>query len=250
MSRTLVIGDVHGCLDELKDLLRLVSFRKGHDNLVQVGDLMDKGPDAPGCVRFMRELEATVLMGNHEEKHLRWHKHEVTRAQTGKKNPIPRFSEDKARDNRALSDEDFEWMGSLPLFHTLDNGMVIVHAGLEPAYTLEQQSKAVLRVRFVGPNGKMVGFSEGSLEQPEGTEFWAADWQGPESVVYGHTVHSLSDVRVDKFPGGACFGLDTGCVYGGRLTAMVVADNNEPEFAWVDARAAYCEREDHVSPDH
>ena len=240
MSRTIVIGDVHGCSDEFRALLKHVSFRKGHDTLVQVGDLMDKGPDAPGCVRLAREMGAIVVMGNHEEKHIRWRRHESKRLATGKTNPMKTFSPDKARDNMALSDDDvLNWMANLPLFHTLDNGMAVVHAGLEPAFPFDAQSKAILRVRFVGDNGKMVGFAEGSLDQPDNTTFWGEKWQGPESVIYGHIVHSFNKVRVDSFSGGACYGIDTGCVHGGRLTAMVLSDNNEPEFAWVNAKDVY-----------
>jgi bis(5'-nucleosyl)-tetraphosphatase (symmetrical) len=239
-SRTIVVGDVHGCLDEFRALLDLVSFVHGQDRLVQVGDLMDRGPDPVGCVRFARELGAEVLMGNHEEKHVRFRKHEANRLATGKKNPMKRFSPEKAAQNAALSDEEVAWMAALPMTLDLGNRLMAVHAGLEPAFSFQDQSKAVLRVRYVDAKGKMVGFTEGSLDQPSNTVYWTAQWNGPESVVYGHAVHSLTDPRVDLVPGnGKCFGIDTGCVFGGRLTAMVLVPGSEPEFAQVQAQREY-----------
>ncbi len=237
--RTLVIGDVHGCLDEFRALLDLVSFARGRDRLIQVGDLMDRGPDPVGCVRFAREIGAEVLMGNHEEKHIRWRRHEAVRFATGKKNPMRAFSPAKAAQSRALSDDDLRWMEALPRVLEIAPNLMAVHAGFEPALPAQEQSSAVLRVRYVDANGEMIGFAPGSLDQPPDTVYWTERWKGPESVVYGHAVHSLVDPRIDQFQGGRCFGIDTGCVFGGRLTAMVLVDGHEPEFVQVQSQREY-----------
>lgn len=235
--RTIVVGDVHGCLDELQELIDRVAYVKGQDRLVFVGDLTDRGPDPSGCVRFARELGAEAVKSNHDEKHVRFRKHEVTRLATGKKNPM-RFPPDRVTQNAAMSDDDIVWLESLPMMLSVSTGVVVVHAGLEPAFSADAQSDAVIRVRFVDASGEMVGYSEGSLEQPSDTVFWSERWKGPESVIYGHAVHSMTDPRVDEFPGGKCYGIDTGCVFGGRLTAMVM-DAAEPEFVQVQARQEY-----------
>ena len=78
--RTLVIGDVHGCLDELRALLVRCSFDGASDRLVLLGDLLDRGPDPVGCVQFARELGAESVVGNHEETHLRFRSHRPKRA--------------------------------------------------------------------------------------------------------------------------------------------------------------------------
>lgn len=240
--RTIVIGDVHGCLAEFQALLRLVSHTKGSDRLVLVGDLMDRGPDPAGCVRVALEAGAEAVLSNHEEKHTRWRKHEKNRAITGKKNPMKAFSDATAAQHAALSDADIEWFESLPLMLEVAPNLVVVHAGLESAFSVQDQSQAVIRVRYVdngarGKLGKMVG-SE-SMEQPPNTHNWSESWKGPQSVVYGHAVHSMTDPRVDEFPGGKCYGIDTGCVFGGRLTAMVIVPGREPEFAQVQAQKPY-----------
>lgn len=236
--RTLVIGDVHGCLDELRDLLNAASFVKGTDHLVFVGDLMDRGPEPAACVRFARELGALCVESNHDEKFPRFFKHEANRLATGKKNPM-KLSAERAAQGRMLSEDDIAWLKGLPNVLHIAPNMVVVHAGLEPAFKVADQSDAVVRVRYVDAAGEMKGYSEGSLEQPANTVLWAERWKGPESVIYGHSVHSLTEPRVDRFEGGACYGIDTGCVFGGFLCAAIVVEGREPEFVLVKARKCY-----------
>jgi diadenosine tetraphosphatase ApaH/serine/threonine PP2A family protein phosphatase len=238
MARTIAIGDVHGCLEEFQELLKLVSYRPGVDTVVQVGDLMDRGPDPVGCVRFAREQNFKVIRGNHECKHIRWRKHESARLK--KKNPVQGINGLRAEQNLALSDDDIQWLNSLPLMIRLRHGLVAVHAGLEPAFSLSRQSSAVCRVRYVDEAGVMVGSK--NFDKPEGGTLWSQRWRGPESVVYGHAVHSLLEPRIDRFGAAACYGIDTGCVFGGSLCAAVFIDGSkEPEFVLVRARRVYYE---------
>jgi bis(5'-nucleosyl)-tetraphosphatase (symmetrical) len=245
--RTIVIGDIHGCLEELQALLSLVSFRRGADRLVLLGDLMDRGPDPVGCVRLARQLGAESVLSNHDEKHLRYRRHEALRRMTGAENPIRSLGAVAVRQNAALSDDDVAWLGGLPLMIRLRDGMVAVHAGLEPERPLADQSAAVLRVTFVDKDGRMVRLPERDGVRPDRIYHWAQRWRGPESVVYGHAVHSLVDPRVDAFPGGRCVGLDTGCCFGGRLTALVLVPSEDASFAQVQARQAYATREQQVA---
>jgi len=245
--RTLIIGDVHGCLEEFQALLGKVSFVQGQDRLVSLGDLLDRGPDPVGCVKFAREMGALAVKSNHDEKAVRWGAHEVKRKDTGKKNPM-KVSPEKVAQYQALSEQDIQWLAALPLSLDLGDGLWAVHAGMEPAFPLSEQSDAVIRVRYVddgtrGKLGEMVGFSEGSLEQPSDTVYWTEQWKGPESIVYGHAVHSLVDPRVDSFPGGKCYGIDTGSCFGGRLTCMVWIPGQEPEFVQVQAAKEYCAKD-------
>lgn len=237
-KRVIAIGDVHGCIEEFKELLKLVSYRRGIDTVIQVGDLMDRGPDPVGCVRYAREQGFKVIRGNHEDKHIRWRKHERTRGL--KKNPVQGINGIRADQNLALSDDDMLWLNALPMKVELRKGLVAVHAGLEPAFTLAQQSSAVSRVRYVNEAGMMV--SSKNFDKPEGAFLWNTRWRGPESIVYGHAVHSLTAPRIDRFGAGACYAIDTGCVFGGRLTALIVTpDTKSIEFAHVQAKSLYYE---------
>src|SRR6516164_9026001 len=84
--RDIVIGDVHGCRDELHELLRVVGYR-APDRLVFTGDLVDRGPDSVGVVRDVRKLGAVAVMGNHDEWYARYYAHE-----TRGRNPMARIA--------------------------------------------------------------------------------------------------------------------------------------------------------------
>src|SRR5271157_51566 len=72
--RTVLIGDIHGCLDEFEELLRTISYSKNSDRVILLGDLIDRGPDSVGVVRKAREMDLECVMGNHDYKFLKWWK--------------------------------------------------------------------------------------------------------------------------------------------------------------------------------
>lgn len=245
-ERFIVIGDVHGCLEELNELLLKVEYRRdGLDCLVFVGDLVDRGPDPVGCVRLARELGASCALGNHEEKHIRWHNWEKRIANgEAKKNPMQRFDDVRMAEHNKLSEEDMNYLTAMP--RTVVFGMnfpsswIVVHAGFEscgiPWY--EQSRDSVCRIRNVDETGKVASNSKNPLIDVPGSVPWAVRWPGPENVIYGHAVHSRTEPRVDAHDGYTCYGIDTGCVFGGRLTALVLTEGN-PEIVQVQAKAEY-----------
>jgi bis(5'-nucleosyl)-tetraphosphatase (symmetrical) len=239
MMHTVVIGDIHGMLPEFQALV--AKLQLGHeDRLVLVGDLMDKGPDPAGCVRYAREIGAQMVLGNHEEKHLRWRKHEDRRASDPKyKNPMKPMSPEKLAQNQALSVEDVTWLRSLPAMLRFDNWLV-VHGGLLPGVPLENQyADTLVRVRWVDDGGKMLSLDPENPRQPEGSRFWTEVYDGSLNVVYGHAAHSLTEPRVDRNGLGAeVWGIDTGAAYGGRLTALVLETR---QVIQVQASRAYAE---------
>lgn len=252
MSRTVIFGDVHGCIEELNELLALVQPLLA-DRLVFLGDLMDRGPDPVACVRRVRELGAECTASNHDEKHVRFRNHEHTRKTTGKKNPI-RFTAEQAEQNAALTDDDIAWMASLPMSIDLDGGWHAIHAGLEPCKTFAEQkdSKALLRTRFINEDGTAFTAKDPDAADPTDKWYWAERWHGPESIVYGHHIHRFLGPRIDERHvdvRNACVGIDTGCYAGGRLTAMILFPSGEFHFEHVDARHAYSPLSDKYGPD-
>ena len=238
--RTIVVGDVHGCLEELDDLLRLVELRAGFDRLVFVGDLLDRGPDPVGVLRRVRELGGASVLGNHEARHLRWARHEAMRRRDpGHRNPLRPFSPERMAEHRRLSDADFAWLANLPTVLRLDRSWAVIHGGLSPRRRLDGQlPDEVIRLRLVDGEGHMVAQPRGEI--PAHLAQWATRWPGPESIIYGHHVHGLDEPRVDEpTPGVRCVGLDTGCCYGGRLSALLLPAE---EIVSVAARAAYASR--------
>ena len=237
MQRTIVIGDVHGCLEELDELLRVLEPRRGRDRLVFLGDLVDRGPDPVGVVRRVRELGAECLHGNHEDKHVRWARHEArARREPGYRNPMRSMRAEEQAANARLSYDDVAWLESLPPMIELGD-WIAVHAGLEPGRALHEQKKATLcRVRWVDERGLMKTAGD-ATEQPEGSVRWAEVWQGPKHVVYGHHVLSRELPLVDRpVEGVECWALDTGCCFGGRLSALVL---NDKTLVQVDAKVRY-----------
>jgi serine/threonine protein phosphatase 1 len=196
MPRTLVIGDVHGCYDELLALLDAAHFDPT-DTLVSVGDLVDRGGQSVEVVRFFRALKgAVVLMGNHERKHVRAvfsYAQEITRLQFGEE-----------------YEEARRWMATLPYFYET-NEVRVVHAAMIPGVPLPLQKEEILAGTTSG---------ERMLEGIFPTGYWHERYEDAVPVVFGHHV-----VGPDPFVRDArVFGIDTGACHGDRLTALSLPD--------------------------
>lgn len=208
-GRTVLVGDVQGCRDELARLLDEVRFGAG-DRLVLVGDLVARGPDSRGVVELAREVSALAVRGNHE--------HRILEARlAGKQDGL---GKDHARVLASLEPGDLAWLEALPLWLGLpEHGARVVHAGLDPAASFgEQTVETLLHVR-TARTGR-----DGGREV-----LWGELYEGPVHVVFGH--HARAGLQLHPF----ATGLDTGCVYGGTLTALVL-DPGEPVPRDVDAR--------------
>jgi hypothetical protein len=215
MSRTLVVGDLHGCSAELRQLLDAASFGPG-DRLVSVGDLVGKGPDGAGVVRFFREGGHDAVRGNHD--------HKLVAAKKGKRRK-PLGPSHRAH-FEALREADWAWLAARPLWLELPaHEALVVHGGLLPNVPLDEQDPdLVMNLRSIRPDGS------GSKRVDEG-EPWAKRWPGPELVVFGHDAirglqvwPSASDGRNGDLDGARAIGLDTGCVYGLALSALILPE--------------------------
>jgi bis(5'-nucleosyl)-tetraphosphatase (symmetrical) len=238
MPRTIIIGDIHGCSAELRNLLALVEPVVG-DTVVSAGDIMDKGPDAPGAIRQLRDLRdaginVVFVRGNHEERHERFRKYEAS----GKPNPMSRVEELVAA-SRGLTSEDVDFLNSAVLLYQGD-GFMVVHGGLLPDHqevpdltrpltgAAKKLWEKVYRVRFVSPEGKMVELGK----EDYGDKHWSELYDGRfGTVYYGHEPYIDDTEPVVQ---GHTVGLDLGCVHGGRLAAAVLSDG-KVEFVSVPA---------------
>jgi Calcineurin-like phosphoesterase len=198
--RTLVVGDVHGCLDELLALLAAAG-RRPDDRVVLVGDLVAKGPKSAGVVRWARESKADAVLGNHDAH--------VLHAVRGDRRVSPMHRGVA----ESLSASDSAWLEARPLFLRLDVGAdrpyLAVHGGVVPGIPIEEQTRAhLLNLRSINADGEPSKRIEGAP--------WASLWKGPEHVVFGHD--AVRGLQQHPF----ATGLDTGCVYGRSLTALVL----------------------------
>ncbi len=239
---TVAVGDIHGCFEEFNELLKTIQYNPNQMRLVLLGDLMDRGPAQAELVSKVREMGIECVLGNHEEKHIRWRKHELVRQQTGESNPMKPLSELDASEHSKLSDDDLKWMKRLPAKIDLGNNWWAVHAGVEPGVPFDSQiTSQIIRVRYVNQAGRGVS-SNPDHSQPPNTTYWSRIWSGPQSIIYGHCIWSLTDIRKDDHPNGVvCRGLDTGCVFGGHLTAMLFdpSVSNSETFVKVKAKKQY-----------
>jgi len=205
MGRTVVVGDVHGCRVELERLLDRIAFASG-DRLVFVGDLVARGPDSRGVLDIARRTGAVIVRGNHEEKLIAWrHAREAwLRGKADAKQPLGRVHREVAR---ALRPVDWTLLETSPLWYDLpEHGVRVVHAGVLPNVAIEHQMPSVLmNVRTVKTNhGPPVA--------------WATRYHGPPHILFGH--NAVQGLQLHRW----ATGLDTACVYGGRLTALVLAE--------------------------
>lgn len=213
-SRTVLIGDIHGCLVELKELLGKLHYNPTNDRIICLGDLNDRGPDSVGVIRYCRENNFECVMGNHEYKFLKWFRSQGSRSDVY----------DRKDYYRQLSDEDIDYVAKMPTYIDLDD-VVIVHAGLKPGVPVNRQSKDdLMYLRYTDEHRKFISLrkiSKLGLEK-SGAIFWTDFGPFGKNIVYGHNVNSYEHIRIDKYPDGtACYGIDTGCCFGGLLTALV-----------------------------
>ena len=232
--RQIFIGDVHGMLDELNALLAKLNLRED-DTIIFVGDLLDKGPDSIGVVQRVRTLSIShkviLVMGNHEEKHGRYRKHTVHNKTTA--NQMAARNPGLANITAGLTPQDKAFLNTAVYFYRAPCNILVVHGGIQGnlkhfPQTVAEVSKMpkknweyfllTLRTRFVDANtGKFLSLGQ---EKP-GDPFWAEVYDGRFGhVIFGHQPF-MDGVRYFDY----ATGIDTGAVFGGTLTALIVEED-------------------------
>ncbi len=248
--RTLVVGDIQGCCDELEELLAAVAFIPGTDELVSVGDLVNRGPRSLDVLRLFRRLGGETVLGNHEI-------HLLERAAGA-----PRHN-DTMGDVLAADDllQLLDWLVDRPEpLVMLRAGWMVVHAGLPPAFRIPEDARRendivraiwwseeslarrvaairatpavqfLTRVRYCDAQGARP--DDDDTEDPPGFRPWFDLREPGPKIAFGHwaRLDPARAVREDlRF-------LDTGCVYGRALTGWLV---EEDRLVSVPARKQY-----------
>jgi len=213
VSRTVVVGDLHGCYDELVALLGRVGLGES-DRLVCVGDLIAKGEKSREVLElFIRDARFSSVLGNHDRAVLEYWKGER------KKKTLKDAQRKVAKRLKEWRERYAAYLETLPAYIDL-GAHVVVHAGLRPGVALEEQSLDDLTaLRTLGED----------RESREGTP-WYEVYDGEKTALFGHWP------APEPRRGPRAIGLDTGCVYGFKLTAYVVETG---EFHSVPALRAY-----------
>lgn len=215
-GRLLAIGDVHGCYEELSDLLTVLNPTPD-DKILFLGDIINRGPDSHRCLEIARTLRASSLLGNHEFRLLRYR---LTRDAS-----ILRDI-DKAT-LKQLQPEDWEYMSQMTLYHYEEQyNTIFVHGGFLPDRPWRSQPASIVtNIQVVGATPEQIRRSSAP-----NAPFWATQWKGPHFVVYGHSP-CLEVIRHSH-----SLGIDTACAAGGKLTAYVLPDK---QIVQVQAKKVY-----------
>jgi len=242
-----IIGDLHGCAGELAELLALLGYQPdpaagyrhpGGRRAIFLGDLVDRGPRVVETVTLVRRMvaggAALCLPGNHDDKLLRYLRGRPVHIAHGLAESIAQINA-LPPDARASWVRDYrDFVDALPSHYLLAGGdLVVAHAGMKEAY----QGRDSPRVRAFALYGQTTGESD-ELGLPIRGD-WAADYRGRAAVVYGHTAVYAPAWRNNTID------IDTGCVYGGRLTALRWP---ERELVGVPAHATYAEPKRPLAP--
>jgi len=201
MERILAIGDIHGCFDRVRALLDKLAIDVKRDNVIFLGDYVDRGPDSKKVVDLMIHLQQenpdsyVFLKGNHEEMFLDY-------VENGPlKNSFLKFGGQETLKSYGHPDpghipkQHVEFLKKLKPMHLTDR-FCFVHAGLKPGVPIEKQKEEdLLWIRF---------------------SFIKSDYDWGKRIIFGHTPFDTPLIEKNKI------GIDTGAVYGGRLTCLVL----------------------------
>ena len=217
-----VIGDIHGCRAELEQLLSKLGYQitrasdgRAHGahhadrQAIFLGDLVDRGPDTPGVLRLVMGMvaagDAFCVPGNHESKLLRALRGKAVQVTHGLAESLAQLDAEPAEFRTAVE----TFLDGLISHYVLDGGKLVVsHAGLIESY----QGRASGRVRDFCLYGQTTGETDDyglPVRYP-----WAEEYRGKATVLYGHT-----PVPTPEWINNTLC-LDTGCVFGGHLTAL------------------------------
>jgi serine/threonine protein phosphatase 1 len=200
-GRTLIIGDVHGCLEMLKRLVEKIDYRPGQDSLIFLGDYIDRGPEAMGVVEYILSLSRLssgvhCLIGNHEAIFLDYLEGRDRRSFILNGGTTTLQSYHAARGaavDQLVPDTHMNFYKSLKVYIELEDYLV-VHAGFRPNLAIDKQ-----------PLMDMIWIRD---------PFISSDYDFGKRVIFGHTPFYEPFVMSNKI------GLDTGAVYGNKLTCL------------------------------
>ncbi|MBI4600768.1 MAG: metallophosphoesterase [Planctomycetes bacterium] len=206
----LIVGDIHGCYDELQDLLAKAGLAAG-DELIAVGDVVDRGPESPRVLELFRATPgARSILGNHERKHVRSFRGEIK----------PALSQVLSREQfGGAYPEAVAFMASLPCSLELQEA-ILVHGFLDPGVPLAGQLEKVLCGTLGGER-----HIESRCDRP-----WYELYDGGKPVIVGH--RDYLETGRPLIWRDRVFGIDTGCCRGGALTGLLL-----PGFRIVQVRS-------------
>jgi bis(5'-nucleosyl)-tetraphosphatase (symmetrical) len=235
MNRVIIYGDIHGCLDEFKLHRQKLEIQK-HDIEVSVGDILKKGPHlAHDMICYVREHNIKVVMGNNEVKALKQYKQYQKNGEIF----LHKLRDFEVNTVLSLTTEDYRFLGSLDYFKKIYN-LTILHGGVVPDMNLNsldnKQKKEMTLIRYLDKNLKPIPW----YDEKNRYKFWADLYDGRDGfMICGH--HPFDEPKVYEH----ALDIDTGCVYGRKLTAAVFnvvdefVDTKDVKFVFEESKRDY-----------
>ena len=257
--RLVFVGDIHGCRKELLALMEKVGFDPDTDHLIAAGDVVNKGPDSPGVIDYLRANNASCVRGNHEDTLLLMANDVKSSALLSDNRQGHRVGKPLDKDPltkliRELNHDQLAWLRSLPVILKIGNvegigDIVVVHGGLVPGIPLDAQDPvSVMNMRTIDLKTHVPS----KLHEHKGGIPWYRLWNTYQKlqpshprwkdiiknqqhkkdkhtlVVYGHD--AKRGLQINRYTKG----LDSRCVKGGQLTALVMSGTGKQEVVQVD----------------
>jgi serine/threonine protein phosphatase 1 len=249
-QRLIIFGDIHGCINELNELLNFLNI-SAMDKLYSIGDLIDRGPDPAAVVKRCYELSQqhhfSLILGNHEEKLLRYLRHIENKSGLEKQ---MKGTDEFERLLAGIGQQEIDFLKSAYYSIVLkEENITLLHGGIsakvkfpfpETYSYLEHSSKKfkgidlVTRVRYLNPDGNFVSLNE----ETAADRYWAEVYDGSFGhIFFGHQPFMQETPKEFNH----ATGLDTGCVFGGWLSAVVI-ENGKRNYVSVKANKVYAQK--------
>jgi len=217
-NKLIIYGDIHGCYNEFMSLRKKINPDK-NDIEVCVGDVITKGKNSVKLLKYIQKHNIKSILGNHEDKLVRYLEHEKSE----KKNPIL-LDDDERSIIEKLDDEDIKYLKDMPLFLQFKN-IIVLHGGIQNHHNLNNLTKKekskILRMRYLDSEHNFITYGK----EDKNSIFWADIYDGNQGfIIYGH--QWFKEVKKNNHT----LGIDTGCVYGNKLSAVVFEEMNKDNF--------------------
>ena len=200
-KKVFIVGDIHGCFEEFLALLKKINYDPTVHRLILVGDILNRGPFSFQILKWVQKRGIEMVRGNHEQAFIEGVSQNLR---------LNRVFKKLQKDMKGSLNKWIDWLSKLP-FYIEEKDFLVVHGGLVPKEQPQYSDPHLLmNIRTWDGFGRDI--------KNEWNPAWYSFYKGEKLVVYGHWANQGLNIRSNTI------GLDTGCVYGQKLTGLLLPD--------------------------